>query len=180
MQLKKVSLIEPSLYQEKICAIFAKEIARDRHEVYSAKGTSDLKKLEEYAYRGKMAEYAVFNTLLSYNNAYKFIMPPDISMYEVNKKSHAADLIADDKNVHVKSCFIYKETAYYKTQWMFSTEDLLCVRPAENDIVCFVKMTLPQKFEAYFVPAIKLLGMYREPHVKTMVGKCIYEEDLIK
>jgi hypothetical protein len=178
MQLKKVSLIEPSLYQEKICAIFAKESARDRHEVYSAKGTSDLKKLEEYAYRGKMSEYAVFNTLISLEG-YKIVTPPDIVIYPVNRKSHAADLIADDKNVHVKSCFIYKETAYYKTQWMFSTEDLLCVRPAENDIVCFVKMTLPQKFEAYFVPAVKLLGMYREPHVKTMVGRCIYEEDLI-
>jgi hypothetical protein len=178
MQLKKVNLIAPSLYQERICTLFAKESALDRHEVYSKKGTSDLKKLEEYAYRGKMSEYAVFNTLLSYN-AYKVILPPDIVIYEVNKKSHAADLVADDKNVHVKSCFIYKETDFYKTQWMFSTEDLICNRPAENDIVCFVKMTLPMKFEAYFVAAKKLVGMYREPFVKTMVGRCIYEEDLI-
>lgn len=179
MQLKKVSLIAPKLYQEQICTIFARENARERYKFYDTKGTGDLKKLEEYAYRGKMSEYAVFNTLIALDG-YKIVTPPDVVIYDINRKSHAADLTADDKNVHVKSCFIYKETDFYKTQWMFSTEDAICDNPADNDIICFVKMTLPQKFEAYFVPAVKLIGMYREPHVKTMVGRCIYEEDLIK
>lgn len=176
MQVKKISLIEPSSYQEKLCNLFAKESAIERGRIYSAKGTGDSNKVEAYAYLGKMGEYAVFNTLLS-SGKYKFISPPDIAIYKKEQRSHAADLVADGKKIHVKCC---NATEWIATSWLFSTEDPLVDRPTEDDIVAFVAIRpVGKKFECYFVKATELKGMYKKPVYAKTVAHAIYESDLI-
>lgn len=176
MQVKKISLIEPSSYQEKLCDLFAKESAIERGRIYSAKGTGDSNKVEAYAYLGKMGEYAVFNTLLS-SGRYKFISPPDIAIYKKEQRSHAADLVADGKKIHVKCC---NATEWIATSWLFSTEDPLVDRPTEDDIVAFVAIRpAGKKFECYFVKATELKGMYKKPVYAKTVAHAIYESDLI-
>jgi hypothetical protein len=177
MQAKKVSLLEPSSYQEKICDLFARESVVNRGKIYSSKGTSDPKKLEQYAYLGKMAEYAVFNTLLA-SGKYSIISPPDIAIYEKKDRSHAADLVADGRNVHVKSC---NATEWIGTSWLFSTEDPLVEHPTELDIVAFVAIRPNTKmFDCYFVKATDLKGMYKKPVYSKTVAHAIYESDLLK
>jgi hypothetical protein len=177
MQAKKVNLIEPSSYQEKLCDLFAKESIINRGKIYSSKGTGDPKKLEQYAYLGKMAEYAVFNTLLA-SGKYSAVSPPDVAIYEKKDRSHAADLVADGRNVHVKSC---NANEWIATSWLFSTEDPIVDNPTELDIVAFVAMRPnPKKFECYFVKATELKGMYKKPVYSKTVAHAIYESDLLK
>jgi hypothetical protein len=177
MQAKKVNLIEPSSYQEKLCELFAKESIINRGKIYSSKGTGDPKKLEQYAYLGKMAEYAVFNTLLA-SGKYSTVSPPDVAIYEKKDRSHAADLVADGRNVHVKSC---NANEWIATSWLFSTEDPIVDNPTELDIVAFVAMRPnPKKFECYFVKATELKGMYKKPVYSKTVAHAIYESDLLQ
>jgi len=123
-----------------------------------------------------MGEYAVFNTLLS-SGKYKFVSPPDIAIYKKEQRSHAADLVADGKKIHVKCC---NATEWIATSWLFSTEDPLVDRPTEDDIVAFVTIRpVGKKFECYFVKATELKGMYKKPVYAKTVAHAIYESDLI-
>ena len=176
MQLKKLKLIEPSSYQEDLCNKFSLESATNQKEFYATKGEGDIIKLKQWAYIGKMAEYAVFNTLLSFPE-YKIVSPPDIMIYERKRKSHAADIVADGKQVHVKS-FMSKEGR--SPSWLFSTEDRIVENPSEEDIVALVIVTLPKTFEAYFVPAKKLVGLYENPINSTTIAHAIYESTLLQ
>jgi hypothetical protein len=176
MQLKKLKLIEPSSYQEDLCNTFSLESATNQKEFYATKGEGDIIKLKQWAYIGKMAEYAIFNTLISFPE-YKIVSPPDIMIYERKRKSHAADIVADGKQVHVKS-FMSKEGR--SPSWLFSTEDRIVENPSEEDIVALVIITLPKIFEAYFVPAKKLVGLYEKPINPTTIAHAIYESDLLK
>ena len=175
MQLKKINLVAPSIYQEQLCQLFSKQSAVDQQDYYSKKGEGKIDKLELWSYNGKMAEYAVFNTLIQFPE-YKTIVPPDIMLYKKDRKSHDADIKADDKNIHVKSCMVVDDRL---SSWLFSTEDKLVSQPKENDIIAFVSITLPKTFQAYFIQATRITGMYKEPYAKKTVAHAIYEEDLI-
>jgi hypothetical protein len=176
MQLKKLKLIEPSNYQEDLCNKFSFESATNQKDFYTTKGEGNLTKLKQWAYIGKMAEYAVFNTLLSFPE-YKIVSPPDIMIYERKRKSHAADIVANGKQVHVKS-FMAKEGR--EASWLFSTEDRIVENPIDNDIVALVIVTLPKVFEAYFIPAKNLVGLYEKPINPTTIAHAIYESTLLQ
>lgn len=175
MQLKKVSLIAPSSYQETLCNHFAQQSAINQQSFYSKKGEGDISKLSEWAYIGKMAEFAVFNTLISFDK-YKSVSPPDIMIYERKRKSHAADIVSDGKQVHVKSCMIRSGR---EISWLFSTEDKIVRKPSEDDIVALVTIDFPKVFEAYFISAIDLVGKYEKPFNPTTIAHAIYESTLI-
>jgi hypothetical protein len=64
--------------------------------------------------------------------------------------------------------------------WLFSTEDRLVDNPSDADIVALVIVTLPKTFEAYFIPAKNLVGMYEKPINPTTVAHAIYESTLLK
>jgi hypothetical protein len=98
-------------------------------------------------------------------------------IYERKRKSHAADIVADGKQVHVKS-FMSKEGR--NPSWLFSTEDRIVENPSEEDIVALVIVTLPKTFEAYFVPAKKLVGLYEKPINPTTIAHAIYESTLLQ
>lgn len=124
-----------------------------------------------------MAEYTVFNTLLA-SGKYKSITPPDIAIYSKEQRSHAADLVADGKKIHVKSC---NATEWIATSWLFSTEDPIVDKPTDDDIVAFVALRpISKKFECYFVKATELIGMYKKPVYAKTVAHAIYENDLIE
>ena len=175
MQLKKLNLIAPSSYQESLCEMFATQSAINQQAFYAKKGQSDVSKLSEWAYLGKLAEFAVFNTLISFDK-YKSVSPPDIIIYERKRKSHAADIVSDGKQIHVKSCMVKNGR---DISWLFSTEDKIVVKPTEEDIVALVIISLPKTFEAYFIPAIDLVGKYEKPFNATTIAHAIYESTLI-
>jgi hypothetical protein len=175
-KITKFELIAPTLLQEQLSNLFSTYSARNQQEYYSTKGEGDIDKLKQWAYIGKMAEYAVFNKLITLD-AYKIIIPPDIMIYEKKRKSHAADIVADGKQIHVKSCMV-KEGR--DNSWLFSTEDRLVKRPTDEDVIALVTVTLPSTFEAYFIPAVSLVGMYEKPiHAKT-VAHALYESTIMQ
>jgi hypothetical protein len=140
------------------------------------KGESNQANIKQWSYIGKMAEFAVFNTMLSYD-MYKVVSPPDIMIYESKRKSHSADITVDERQIHVKS-FMAKEGR--EPSWLFSTEDSIVNNPSKKDIVALVMITLPKKFEAYFIPAVDLVGLYEKPFNPTTIAHAIYESTLIK
>lgn len=176
MQLKKLKLIAPSSYQEFLCDRFAYESAINQKDYYAKKGEGDVSKLKQWAYLGKMAEYAVFNTLISYES-YKILTPPDIFIYEKKRKSHAADIVADGSQVHVKS-FMEKEGR--SPSWLFSTEDKIVTNPTDKDIVALVMVSPEGLFQAYFIQAQKLVGLYEKPINPTTIAHAIYETTLLQ
>lgn len=178
MLLKKVNLIAPSSYQETLCDKFSNEVShkRDNRKFYGTKGEWSFYKLKQWAYLGKMAEFAVFNTMII-NDKYNFISPPDIMIYDSKRKSHAADIVVDERNIHVKS-FVSEEGR--APSWLFSTEDKLVTSPSALDIVALVTITLPKKFEAYFIPAVDLIGKYEAPFNAKTIAHAIYEETLLR
>ena len=176
MQLKKVSLIAPSSYQEALSEAFATQSAINQQSYYAKKGEGNVSKLSEWAYVGKLAEFAVFNTLISFDK-YKFVSPPDIMIYEKKRKSHAADIVSDGKQIHVKSCMVRDGR---EISWLFSTEDKIVRRPEEDDIVALVTITSTKVFEAYFVTATDLVGKYEKPFNPTTIAHAIYESTLIE
>jgi len=176
MQLKKLNLIAPSSYQEALCEAFATQSAINQQSYYAKKGEGSISKLSEWAYVGKLAEFAVFNTLISFDK-YKSVSPPDIMIYEKKRKSHAADIISDGKQIHVKSCLVKDNR---EISWLFSTEDKIVRKPSEEDIVALVVMSLPKTFEAYFIPALELVGKYEKPFNPTTIAHAIYESTLIE
>ena len=175
MQLKKVSLIAPSSYQEALCEAFATQSAINQQSFYAKKGEGRVSKLSEWAYVGKLAEFAVFNTLVHFDK-YKSVSPPDIMIYEKKRKSHAADIVSDGKQIHIKSCLVKDGR---EISWLFSTEDKIVNRPEEDDIVALVVISLPQTFEAYFIAATDLVGKYEKPFNATTIAHAIYESTLI-
>jgi hypothetical protein len=176
MQLKKISLIAPSSYQESLCEIFATQSAINQQEFYAKKGEANIAKLSEWAYIGKLAEFAVFNTIISFDK-YKLVSPPDVMIYERKRKSHAADIVSDGKQIHVKSCMVKNGR---EISWLFSTEDKIVRTPTEEDMVALVVISLPKTFEAYFVSAIDLVGKYEKPFNPTTIAHAIYESTLIE
>lgn len=174
MPVKKIKLIKPTLYQDSICNLFGKEMASNQQDYYKERGEGNLDKLANWSYLGKMAEYAVFNTLLSYNK-YKVVTPPDIAIYPKRYKSHDADLTADGRQIHVK-CFM---NSLSEPSWLFSMGDKICDNPLDVDIVSLVMTTPLGDFEAYFIPAKELVGMYKPPKLSKTVARALYESDII-
>jgi hypothetical protein len=175
MQFKKISLIAPSLYQERLCDLFSTESSKDQQEYYAKKGEGNLNKLKAWSYNGKMAEFAVFNTLISYNH-YQNVSDPDIMIYGKDRKSHDADIRADGKSIHVKSCMVVEGR---EPSWLFSTEDRLVHNPSENDIVALVVINSRAQYVAYFIQAKELVGNYKKPVSEKTIAHAIYENDLI-
>jgi hypothetical protein len=172
----KINLIPPTFYQESLCDLFAKESVKNIDSYYSSKGQGDINKLIAYAYQGKMAEFAVYNTLVSLGK-YNPVTFPDIEIYEIDNRSFDADIKASDKLVHVKS---FMKVDGYKTSWLFSDNDPLCEQPLPEDMVALVEIELPKKFSGYFISAGKLVGLYKPPLFSKTIAKAIYEEDILK
>lgn len=172
MQVKKIKLVAPTSYQESLSYIFSKEISVKMRDVNKQRGEGKLSKTESWAYNGKMAEFAVYNTLIK---SYKNVTPPDVHIYPIERKSNDADIIADGRLVHIKSAM---NVSGFENSWMFSLKDPICETPNEMDIIALV-ITYPEKlFEAYFIKAIDLVGLYKPPYNQSTTGKAIYETDL--
>jgi hypothetical protein len=176
MQLKRVSLIAPSTYQHTLSEEFSKEVFRNSStgETYLKRnGNSQFKAIADI-YLGKMAEFAVYNFLISQG---KKVTYPDIAIYQTKQKSNDADLTSDDNLIHVKSCM---EVSSYPISWLFQPSDEVTIAPKPNDFFAFTICTAQKKFYGYFVKSTELVDMYKAPKLDHLKKKVIYEEDLIK
>jgi hypothetical protein len=176
MQLKRVNLIAPSSYQETLSDLFATEVFNNSSskETYLARNSNSRYKATKDIYLGKMAEFAVYNFLISQGKKVTF---PDIAIYQTKQKSNDADLVSDNNLIHVKSCMLVSS---YPISWLFQPTDEVTINPKENDFFAFTICTDKSEFYGYFAKSIDFIGMYRDPKLEHLKKKVIYEEDLIK
>lgn len=175
MQVQKITLISPTTYQHTISELFAKNSVETNVEMYALHNQTNKEKILSDIYLGKMAEWAVFNYLLSKE---KKCSAPDVAIYPKRWKSFDADLtINDGDKLHVKSCMA---VSHYEISWVFSSKDPVTHSPSPNEFVAFVVVGSKQEFDAYFVRATELLGMYKPPMKEGLLNKkVIYESDLM-
>jgi hypothetical protein len=141
--------------------------------MYKTRTQNNVKeeKLISDIYLGKMAEFAVWNFLHKQKKNATF---PDINVYESYRKNYDADIMIGETKVHVKSC----SENNYGNSWVFRPSDPIVSNPDENDFVALVVLTKQSTFDAYFLSAIELLGMYKPPRNPDYHMMVIYEEDL--
>jgi hypothetical protein len=144
-------------------------------DIYAQRNQNNESKVKNDIYIGKLAEFAVYNYLLSKG---KIVSAPDIMIYESKKKSYDADLyINKESPLHVKSCI---DTGSQYNSWLFQPNDPVTNEPTEDDMISFVVITPEALFYCYIVKASDILDTYREPRNKLLNKKVIYEIDLIK
>lgn len=175
MQPKKLRLIEPSAYQERLCTLFSSEVFHTNKDMYASRNQTNENKVRADIYIGKMAEFAVYNYLISKG---KNCSAPDVMIYSAKKKSYDADLfINGTAPLHVKSCM---EVSGYDNSWVFQPNDPLVTTPLEDETIALVTATADGVFDCYIVKAIDMLFMYKPPRKIELNKKVLYEQDLIE
>lgn len=159
-----------------MCDIFADEMGKKEADFYRGKSEGNASKLSLWAWGGKMAEIAVYNTLVA-SRRYKKISQPELLMHEIWMKSHDADIVADGKKIHVKSFIKY---AQLDPTWLFALTDSVVNNATEDDIIALVIYDKEKNFEAYFIPAKNVEGMFKPPISEKMKALALYEKDLLE
>jgi hypothetical protein len=174
MQPKKLKLIAPDTYQEKLADMFSKQVFNTNVEKYAERNQSDVKKIISDIYIGKMAEYAVWNYLQRDGKDATF---PDIAIYPAKKKSYDADITAGDIKSHVKCCVAM---GVYPISWVFQPNDPVTINPSNKDFLALVSIEEDNSFNAYFIKAADMLQIYEAPKKVGLDKKVIYESTLLQ
>jgi len=175
MQITKVELIPPTLYQESLCNAFADAVYFSNKSTYDKRKQTNELKVKADIYIGKMAEFAVYNFLVEKD---RVVTQPDIMIYSVKRKSFDADLFVDEKTpIHVKSCMSVRDR---ENSWVFQPTDKLVCLPSADDIIALVVISDLKDFSAYLVKAIDVMGLYGPPRIEGLDKKVLYEEILNK
>lgn len=174
MQPKKLKLIAPDTYQEKLADMFSKQVFNTNIEKYAERQQSDVKKVISDIYVGKMAEFAVWNYL---QRDGKDATMPDIMVYSAKKKSYDADISCGDIKIHVKSCIAM---GVYPVSWVFQPNDPVTISPSNKDYLALVSIEDGVIFEAYFVKAADVMKIYEAPKKEGLDKKVIYESTLLQ
>lgn len=117
----------------KRCQEFADQRMSQGVELYKHRGESSVKKIHLDIVTGAVAEYAVYEYLLSKGYA---PTPPDLNIYEASKKSFAADIKVGDRHLHVKSQTV-DAAKKYGASWLFQKTDRVISTPSEHDLMAF-------------------------------------------
>jgi hypothetical protein len=175
MQPKKLRLIEPSAYQERLCTLFSSEVFHTNKDMYASRNQTNENKVRSDIYMGKMAEFAVYNYLISKG---KICSAPDVMIYTAKQKSYDADLLINGiAPLHVKSCMV---VSGYDNSWVFQPNDPLVTSPLEDETIALVSVTSDGVFDCYIVKATDVLFMYKPARKIELNKKVLYEQDFIE
>lgn len=169
----KIKLPKPSLYQEKVCSLFAENCYQTNKDEYERRNQTKKEKIISDIWIGKMCEYAVFNYLYA---AGKKPTPPDIVIYPPKSKTFDEDINCSGNLIHVKSCM---KVDNYDPSWLFQPNDPLTIRPRDNDYIFFVLAELPNEWSGMILPAKELIGKYEKPVAAYLDKKVIYQSSII-
>jgi len=161
-----MSLKPVTEYQDKLSKLFADHCVTTNLDEYAKRSQENKGKVISDIYNGKVAEYMVYNTLTGKG---KNPTPPDIMIYDANKKSFDADINCGIIDVHVKSC---QGDSPFGSSWLFQPYDLLVSKPSENDYLALC--VLGEKPYMYLVKASTM--QYSNPIKKNLDKKVIYED----
>ena len=98
-----------------ICKKFAEESYPTHKHHYAKRNQFNKEKIIEQITIGKLSEFAVYQVL---SEKYPDITPPDVNVYERNKKSFDFDMKAKDINLHIKGQ-LGDSAKQYGQSWIF-------------------------------------------------------------
>lgn len=128
----------------KMCEVFCSRVLHTNVDEYHRRKQSDLSKIWNDIFYGKLAEWGVYFIYLERgrNN----LNPPDMTIYTAKQKSYDADLKYGLFNLHIKSQ-TYESAERYGDSWMFQCKDPLFELSSEYDIMvgCRVSIHEPSK-----------------------------------
>ena len=163
-------LESPTDYQNKLCELFSEYSFESSIDEYKRRKQKNIDKIKIDIYNGKRAEFMVYNWLNKRNNNPSF---PDIEIYTGANKSFDADIVANNKNIHVKSC----TKSSYESSWVFQPNDNLTKQPLDIDFIFLVEIGEENKL--IVISGLKAIELYKPPRLEHLNKKCIYFSDLL-
>lgn len=168
---RKLELTMPLSEQIKKCEHFAENCSITNADEYSKRNQFNIDKIKKDIYYGKIAEFSVFNYLISMG---KKPTPPDLNIYDKHDKTFSADMITGTNMIHVKSCLTKTSWA---NSWVFQPNDKLTISPSNDDYLtlCVININF---IYAYLLKALSVLNLYKPAIKKELNKKVIYEQDI--
>jgi hypothetical protein len=169
----KIQLKAIPEYQEKQCDLFSKFSVFSSLDEYKKRNQLNKEKIIKDIYNGKIAEFLVYNFLISKQ---KKINAPDLNIYNKYNKSYDADLVLENANIHVKSHIVNNN---FPVSWVFQKKDPLLLKVNDDEFLALVVMKNNINY-MYLkkISEVKFKQPLKESLRKTKV--CIYEKDLIQ
>lgn len=163
-------LQKPTAYTLARCELFASHSVSTSTSEYSRRNQHSMVKIRDDIYRGKVAEYMVYDYLTFKGNETSL---PDVEIYEARRKSYDADLVSNGYNVHVKS---HTLNPNYPVSWVFQKSDKLT--KGSDDFLALVIMDEEFEAKAYLGQAKHFT--FRPPVNESLKSKtCIYVDDIV-
>jgi len=172
--MKGIKLEKPDTYTLKRCQLFADFSVESSLDEYARRNQNNIEKIKLDIYRGKIAEFMVYNYLVSRG---KDVTKPDLDVYDKYHKSFDSDLVSEGFNLHVKSHFVNPR---FPVSWVFQKKDKITTEKSGNDYLCLVVMN--ENWDNWFyIKEAKLLD-FKEPKKESLKASkvCIYESDLVR
>jgi hypothetical protein len=156
---------------QKKCIDFVEAVYRTNKKTYKGRGQLDIAKVKKDIYRGKIAEYAVYE---HYKHKLKFehVTEPDISVYSASKKSYDADIVAIHNSVeykmHIKSQHIHQAKSF-ELSWSFQKNDPLVFNPLPTDYIVACLLLSDKRVIIYHpIKARNVVKKYKKPKLKRL------------
>jgi hypothetical protein len=164
-------LIQLSNLQISECLDFAKKCV-ETNKYYASRGQSNIDKIVNDIYVGKLGEWAVYEFLKS---KYKDVTPPD--MIITNKKTHGADLVADTIMFDVKTQTL-DSVRRYGMSWLMEKSSL---NKFYGHYVVMCMQISPQEVIIQNIVAFEeLLSVQSEPKLSYLKTKAaFYYSDIL-
>jgi hypothetical protein len=156
-----ITLDESELYK---CKKFANDVVSTNIDRYSQRNQTDIVKIIEDIYIGKIAEYAAYKLLLSRG---KQVTEPDTKIYSAHKKSFSADLYDGKYSYHVK-CMKTSTAERFGLSWSFQIEDKLITSPTDNDVLILCEINNDIVDIKSVIKANKVTHLYTKPVLKKL------------
>jgi hypothetical protein len=163
---------------QRICSEFANKVVSTNIDKYAERNQTDIQKIINDIYVGKVAEYAVYKLLVSRG---KSVKEPDVEVYSAKKKSFSADLTDGTLQFHVK-CMKKEAAERYGLSWSFQMEDPLIRRPNESDVLVLCEYDNDNIDIKAFIKANKVTSIYTKPFLKKLeyIKKVLMWDDVYK
>lgn len=161
----------------KKCEDFANNSIHTNINEYKRRNQSNPEKIKFDIITGKKAEFAVYNYLISKD---KICTEPDLNVYTARKKNFNADLLCEDREIHVKSQD-KKQADKYTMSWTFHITDKLTTVPSENDYICLCIVDNDKVEIKTIEKASFFVGKYGEPKLHQLKNskKVIYFAEIL-
>jgi hypothetical protein len=145
------------------CLDFANRVVNTNIDKYRERNQTDVNKIIDDIYIGKLAEYATYKFL---KQAGKDVKEPDIEVYGAKRKSFASDLTDGTLKYHVK-CMKKSMADRFGLSWSFQIEDPLVHRPDAQDVIVLCEYDQDIEIKT-LVKATRVKDIYTKPFLKKL------------